>query len=89
MKILGIVAEYDPFHNGHLYHLTEAKKQVSPDLTYIVLSPVSSSGAAWRSCPRVIGPAVPWRPGRTPFSPCLSAGRCGTRSTMPWVQFLC
>ena len=39
MKILGIVAEYDPFHNGHLYHLTEAKKQVSPDLTYIVLSP--------------------------------------------------
>ena len=39
MKILGIVAEYDPFHNGHLYHLTEAKRQVSPDLTYIVLSP--------------------------------------------------
>ena len=39
MKILGIVAEYDPFHNGHLYHISEAKKQVSPDLTYIVLSP--------------------------------------------------
>ena len=39
MKVLGIVAEYDPFHHGHLYHLTEAKRQVSPDLTYIVLSP--------------------------------------------------
>ena len=39
MKILGIVAEYDPFHHGHLYHLMEAKRQVSPDLTYIVLSP--------------------------------------------------
>ena len=39
MKILGIVAEYDPFHNGHLYHLTEAKKQITPDLTCIVLSP--------------------------------------------------
>ena len=39
MKILGIVAEYDPFHRGHLYHLTEAKKQVAPDLTFIVLSP--------------------------------------------------
>ena len=37
--ILGVIAEYDPFHNGHLYHLTEAKKQVRPDLTYIVLSP--------------------------------------------------
>ncbi len=39
MKILGIIAEYDPFHNGHLYHLTEAKKQTCPDLTYVVLSP--------------------------------------------------
>ena len=39
MKIIGIVAEYDPFHNGHLFHLSEAKKQVSPDLTFIVLSP--------------------------------------------------
>ena len=39
MKILGVVAEYDPFHNGHLFHLTEAKKQISPDLVYIVLSP--------------------------------------------------
>ena len=39
MKILGIVAEYDPFHNGHLYHLQEAKRRVRPDLTYVVLSP--------------------------------------------------
>ncbi len=39
MTILGIVAEYDPFHNGHLYHMTEAQKTVRPDLTYIVLSP--------------------------------------------------
>ena len=39
MKILGVVAEYDPFHNGHLYHLTEARKKLSPDLTYVVLSP--------------------------------------------------
>ena len=39
MKILGIVAEYDPFHNGHLYHLTEAVRQVSPDLTFVALSP--------------------------------------------------
>lgn len=39
MKILGIVAEYDPFHRGHLLHLTESKKQVAPDLTLIALSP--------------------------------------------------
>ena len=39
MKILGIVAEYDPFHNGHLRHISEAKRQASPDLTFIALSP--------------------------------------------------
>ena len=39
MRILGIIAEYDPFHNGHLFHIREAKNRVSPDMTYIVLSP--------------------------------------------------
>lgn len=39
MKILGIVAEYDPFHRGHLYHMTEAVRRVSPDLVFVVLSP--------------------------------------------------
>ena len=26
MKIVAIVAEYNPFHNGHKYHIEEAKK---------------------------------------------------------------
>ena len=39
MKILGVVAEYDPFHSGHLYHMTEAVRRVSPDLVFVVLSP--------------------------------------------------
>ena len=39
VKILGIVAEYDPFHRGHLFHLREAQKQVLPDLTFVALSP--------------------------------------------------
>ena len=26
MKAVGIVAEYNPFHNGHLHHLQETKK---------------------------------------------------------------
>lgn len=38
MKVLGIVAEYNPFHNGHLYHLNESKKQVSADYTICVMS---------------------------------------------------
>ena len=37
--ILGIIAEYDPFHNGHALHLLEARKAVCPDAVYIALSP--------------------------------------------------
>ncbi|NCB74825.1 MAG: nucleotidyltransferase [Clostridia bacterium] len=31
MKILGIVAEYNPFHNGHLLHIQENKKLIDRD----------------------------------------------------------
>lgn len=31
MKILGIVAEYNPFHNGHLLHIEESKKLIAHD----------------------------------------------------------
>ena len=38
MKILGIVAEYNPFHNGHKYHIDEAKRKVNPDAVFCVMS---------------------------------------------------
>jgi predicted nucleotidyltransferase len=38
LKILGIVSEYNPFHNGHKYHLDESVKKVSPDVTICVMS---------------------------------------------------
>lgn len=37
-KILGIVCEYNPFHNGHLYHLNESKKETNPDYTVCIMS---------------------------------------------------
>ena len=37
--VLGIVAEYDPFHLGHARHLAESRKAVRPDAVYAVLSP--------------------------------------------------
>ena len=36
MKAIGIIAEYNPFHNGHLYHL-ETIKEKYPDYTIIVV----------------------------------------------------
>jgi predicted nucleotidyltransferase len=38
MRGLGIIAEYNPFHNGHLYHLQESVRMASPDYTVCVMS---------------------------------------------------
>ena len=37
-KVLGIVAEYNPFHNGHIYHLQKAKELSGADYTVCVMS---------------------------------------------------
>ena len=37
-KVLGIIAEYNPFHNGHLYHLENSKKLTGADYTIAVIS---------------------------------------------------
>lgn len=37
-KVLGIIAEYNPFHNGHLYHLNESKKQTNADYSICIMS---------------------------------------------------
>ena len=47
MPVLGIVAEYDPFHNGHLRHLREAVSAVSPSAVLVALSgPFKQRGEA-------------------------------------------
>jgi len=38
IKILGIIAEYNPFHNGHLYHLQQSISRVNPDYVIVVMS---------------------------------------------------
>lgn len=37
-KVLGIIAEYNPFHNGHLYHLRKAKELTNAKYTVSVIS---------------------------------------------------
>lgn len=36
MKSIGIIAEYNPFHNGHLYHIDKIKEKY-PDYTIILV----------------------------------------------------
>ena len=38
MNVLGIVAEYNPFHNGHLYQLSKCAQQARADCIVIVMS---------------------------------------------------
>ena len=38
MNVIGIVAEYNPFHNGHKYHLAESMKLSGADYNIVVMS---------------------------------------------------
>lgn len=38
MKVVGVIAEYNPFHNGHWYHIEEAKRQSGADYVVVVMS---------------------------------------------------
>lgn len=38
MQAVGMVVEYNPFHNGHLYFLSQTKKQTNADVSVAVMS---------------------------------------------------
>lgn len=38
MKAVGLVVEYNPFHNGHAFHLAAAKEQAQADVVIAVMS---------------------------------------------------
>lgn len=39
MKSVGIICEYNPFHNGHLYHINKIKEMFPEHIIILVLSP--------------------------------------------------
>ncbi|MCR4690972.1 MAG: nucleotidyltransferase [Lachnospiraceae bacterium] len=38
MKVTGVVAEYNPFHKGHRYHLQKARQETGADKIVVVMS---------------------------------------------------
>lgn len=38
MKAVGLITEYNPFHNGHLYHLNKAMELTGADVSIAVMS---------------------------------------------------
>lgn len=40
MRVVGVVAEYNPFHRGHAHHLAEARRLAHADAVVVVMSSV-------------------------------------------------
>ncbi len=38
MEVIGIICEYNPFHNGHLYHIRQIKKKFPDSIIILVMS---------------------------------------------------
>jgi len=38
MLILGLIVEYNPLHNGHIYHIKKSKELIQPDIIIAVMS---------------------------------------------------
>ena len=38
MKKIGIIAEYNPLHNGHIYHIKKTKEQYPNSLIILVMA---------------------------------------------------
>jgi len=38
MRVVGVIAEYNPLHNGHIYHLERARVQSGADYCVVVMS---------------------------------------------------
>ncbi len=38
MRVVGVIAEYNPFHLGHAHHIAEAKRQSHADAAVVVMS---------------------------------------------------
>ncbi len=38
MKVVGLITEYNPFHDGHKYHIEQAKKLTGADYAIVIMS---------------------------------------------------
>ena len=38
MKVVGLITEYNPFHNGHQYHIEKAKEVTGADTVIVIMS---------------------------------------------------
>ena len=46
MKTLGIITEYNPFHQGHAYMLERAKRKADADRVVVIMTAALCSGGS-------------------------------------------
>lgn len=63
MKTAAVIAEYNPFHNGHSRHLKEARALTGADFVMAVMRGTLSRGALRRSSINICAPGWPFFPG--------------------------
>lgn len=77
MKVCGIVAEYNPFHRGHLYHIAETRRRTGPDAAIVC---AMSGEFVQRGTPAVYGK----------YARAEAAVRCGAdlvaELPLPWAM---
>lgn len=44
MKVAAIIAEYNPLHNGHIYHINKTKKNTGADFLIVIMSGTFTQG---------------------------------------------
>ena len=47
LRAVGIIAEYNPFHNGHKYHLQQSMEKTGADVSVAVISGNFTQRGSW------------------------------------------
>jgi len=68
MKSVGLITEYNPFHNGHLYHLQESLRVTESDVSVAVMSGhfLQRGEPALAEQRPSMGCNIKWREGNSP-----------------------
>ena len=74
MNVVGIIAEYNPFHEGHAYQIQKAKEQCGAEFAVVVMNGDFVQRGE---------PAVP-----TSFLNCRSGSVYQAPVILPWAAFL-
>ena len=75
MKVIGIIAEYNPFHNGHAFQIAEIRRKTGADYILAVMSGDFVQRGA---------PALRSSPAQTSFWSFRLSGPHPLRKALPW-----